>query len=180
MAHKMQVIKKNLKEAQDKKKCYPNQNKLFKEIQVWEQVYLCIKPKKSFLRIGSCSKLAPQFHGPFKILERIGPIVYRLALPPTMKVHDVFHVTLLKKYVKYVDHMIVWSILQVEPNGELLLEPQCIFQKSILMLHNQAIEKCWACDPLREVLGLRAQILVKYCNSNLKTPHFVGVEHVVY
>jgi len=36
MAHKMQVIKKNLKEAQDKKKCYPNQNKLFKEIQVWE------------------------------------------------------------------------------------------------------------------------------------------------
>jgi len=38
---------------------------------------------------------------------------------------------------------------------------------------------CWAQDPLREVLGVRAQILVKSCNPDVKTPHFVGVEHIV-
>jgi len=79
---------------------------LFKEFQVGEQVYSHIKPKKISLRIGSCTKMAPQFYGPFSIVERIGPVAYRLALPPTVKFHDVFHVSLLNKYVKYVDHVI--------------------------------------------------------------------------
>ena len=51
-----------------------------------------------------------------------------------MKFHDVFHVSFLKKYVKYVDHVIEWSILQVELDGEFQLEPQCILQKKVLML----------------------------------------------
>jgi len=48
--------------------------------------------------IGSHAKLVPQYCGPFEILERIGPVDYILALPPTVKFHDVFHVSLLKKY----------------------------------------------------------------------------------
>jgi len=39
------------------------------------------------------------------------PLSYRLALPPTVKVHDVFHVSLLKKYVRDVDHVFDWSVL---------------------------------------------------------------------
>ena len=74
----MQVIKKNLKEEQDKKKNYANQNRLFKEFQVGEHVYLCIKTKKIPLSIGSCTDLEPRFCGPFKILERIGPVGYQL------------------------------------------------------------------------------------------------------
>ena len=49
--------------------------------------------------------------GPFEILERIGPVAYRLALSPTLKVHDVFHILLHKKYLKDVDHVIDWSVL---------------------------------------------------------------------
>lgn len=90
---------------------------MFKEFQVWEQVYLCIKPKKISLRITSCAKLAPRFCGHFKILERIGPVAYQLALPPIVKFHDVFHVSFLKKYIKDVDHVIDWSVLEVEPEG---------------------------------------------------------------
>jgi len=74
-------------------------------------VYFCIKPKKSSLSIGSCAKLAPQYCGPFKILERIGPVAYRNALPLTIKVHDVFHVSLIKIYIKDVDHVIDWHVL---------------------------------------------------------------------
>ena len=79
---------------------------MFKEFQVGEHVYLRINPKKSPLRIGSCAKLAPWFCGPFNIIERIRLVAYRLTLPPTVKFHDFFHVSLLKKYVKYVDHVI--------------------------------------------------------------------------
>ena len=92
-------IKKNLKEAQDRQKIYADQDKEFKEFQVGEHVYLHIKPKKSSLRIKSHAKLEPWYFRPFEILERIGPVVHRLALPLTVKVHDVFHVSLLKIYV---------------------------------------------------------------------------------
>ena len=50
-------------------------------------------------------------------------MAYQLALPPTMKVHDVVHISLLKKYIKDVDHVIDWSVLQVEQEGEFQLEP---------------------------------------------------------
>jgi len=72
---------------------------------------MCIKPKKSSMRIGSCAKLEPQFYGPFKILERIRLVAYQLALHMIVKIHDVFHVALLKKYVKDVDHVIDYSLL---------------------------------------------------------------------
>jgi len=99
---------------------------LFNEFHVREQVYLCIKQKKSSLHIGSCAKLTPWFCGPFSIIERIRPVAYQITLPLTMKFDDVFHVSLLKKYVKDVDHVIEWFVLQVELDGEFQSEPQCI------------------------------------------------------
>ena len=90
---------------------------VFKEFQVGEHVYLHSKPKKISLRIGSCAKLAPRYCMPFEILEMIGPVAYKLSLPLIMKVHVVFHVSLLKNYVRDVDHVIDWSILQVELEG---------------------------------------------------------------
>ena len=80
---------------------------------------ICVSsPRKISLRIDSCANLAPRYCVPFEILDKIGPVAYQLALPPTMRVHDVFHISLLKKYIKDVDHFIDWSILQVE--GDIL------------------------------------------------------------
>ncbi len=96
---------------------------VFKEFQVGEHVYLRIKPGKRSLRIGSCAKLAPWYCRPFEILERIGPVAYRIAMHPTVKVHVVFHMLLPKKYIKDVDHVIDWSVLQVEKEGEFQPKP---------------------------------------------------------
>ena len=141
MEQEMQVIKKNFKVAQDRKKSYAYQNRMFKEYQVGEWVYLRIKPKRNSFRIGLCAKLAPQYCGPFNILDRIGPVAYPLALPLTLKVHDVFHVSFLKKYVKDVDHVIDWFILEVELEGEFQLESNCILHRKMLVLWNQEIEQ---------------------------------------
>jgi hypothetical protein len=73
-----------------------------------------VKPKKSSLKLGKCTKLVARLCGPFEILERIGLVAYMLAFPPSMNVHNVFHVSLLKKYVKYPNHVIDWNLIHVE------------------------------------------------------------------
>lgn len=70
-----------------------------------------MKPKKSSLKIGSCAKLAPQYYGPFEFLERIGPVAYKMALTPPIKVHSVFHVSFLTIYVKDYNHVIDLFVL---------------------------------------------------------------------
>jgi hypothetical protein len=87
----------------------------------------------------ACANMAPRYCGPFEILDRVGPVAYRLALPPTVKAHNVFHVSLLKKYVHDSNHIIDWSMIQVEPEGEFLPEPQCIIDRKEIPLRNITI-----------------------------------------
>ena len=79
-----------------------------------------MRPKKSSLRLGSCAKLAPQYCGSFEILSRIRQVEYQLALPPNLRVHNVFHIFVLKKYIHDATHVINWNGVQVEPKGYFL------------------------------------------------------------
>ena len=69
-------------------------------------MYIKVNPKKSTLRLGKYKKLPPRYCGPFEILARVGPIAYQLALPPKIKIHNVFYVSILKRYVHDVSHVI--------------------------------------------------------------------------
>jgi hypothetical protein len=69
----------------------------------------------------------------------VGLVADCLALPPTVKAHNVFHVLLLKKYVHDSNHMIDWFVIQVEPEGEFLPKPQCILDRKETSLGNRTI-----------------------------------------
>jgi hypothetical protein len=112
MARKVQ---KNLKEAHDRHKSYADQKRRHVEFQVGDHVYLKVKAQKISLKLWNCAKLAPRFFGPFEILARIGPVAYHLALLANLRIHNVFHVSLLKKYIHDPTHMIGWNLVQVEP-----------------------------------------------------------------
>jgi hypothetical protein len=132
-------IKQNLKVAQNRQKSYADQKRTPREFKMGDHVYLRVRPRKSSLRMGACAKLAPRYCGPFEILDRVGHVAYRPTLPPTVKTHNVFHVSLLKKYIHDSNHMIVRSMIQVESEGEFLPEPQCILDRKETPLRNQTI-----------------------------------------
>ena len=107
---------------------------MHREFNVGDHVYLRVRPRKSSLKLGSCAKLSLKYCGPFEVLERIGPVAYKLALPAITIAHNVFHVSLLKKYVHDPNHVINWDVSQVEPEGEFQIEPMRILDRKVTML----------------------------------------------
>jgi hypothetical protein len=106
MEDQMTKIKKNLKAAQDRQKSYADKNKTHIEFKVGDHVFLKVKANRSSLKLGSCTKLATRFCGPFEILERIGPVAYMIAFLVSMSIQNVFHASLLKKYITDANHVI--------------------------------------------------------------------------
>jgi hypothetical protein len=95
--------------------------------------------QQKFLKLGNCSKLAARYCGPFEILERIGPVAYMIALPTSMYVHNVFHVSFLKKYIPDANHVIDWNVIQVEQEGTFQVYLVRILDQKIKQLWNRAI-----------------------------------------
>ena len=104
-------------------------------------VFIKVKPKKSSLRLGSCAKLAPRYCGPFEIMSRMGQVADQLDLLPNLKVHNFFHISILKRYIHDATHVINWNDVQVESEGDFLVELDCILDKREIFLHNRTIEK---------------------------------------
>ena len=84
-------------------------------------------PKRGVIKFGKRGKLSLRFIGPFKILERVGTIAYRLALPPSMSgVHEVFHVSILRGYTPDPTHVVDWGEIEVDTSGTFEEGPVCI------------------------------------------------------
>ena len=72
-----------------------------------DKVFLKISLSKGVIRFGKHGKLSLRFIGPYKIIERIGPVAYHVALPPKLAgVHDVFHVSMLRWYRRNPSHIL--------------------------------------------------------------------------
>ena len=84
-------------------------------------------PKREVVRFGKRGKLSPRFIRPFEILERVGFVAYRLALPSSMSgVHEVFHISMLRKYTPDPAHVVDWGQIKVDTDGTFEEGPVCI------------------------------------------------------
>ena len=108
------LIKERLKTSQNRQKSYADNGRRDLEFEVGDHVFLKVLPMKLVMRFGSKGKLSPHFVGPFKILERVGSMAYRVSLPLSMsKVHNVFHVSTLRKYVFDPSYVVELEPIQI-------------------------------------------------------------------
>ena len=109
------------------------------------------------VRFGKRGKLSPRFIGPFEILEIVGTVEYRLALPPSMSgVHEVFHVSMLRRYTPDPAHVVDWGKIEVDTNGtfeegpvfimdsgDQVLRCKTVRQVKVLWQHRGVEEAMW-------------------------------------
>ena len=110
------------------------------EFEAGDHVFLKVKPKRGVVRFGKRGKLSPRFIGPFEILERIGIIAYRLALPPSRSgVHEVFYVSMLRKYTPDPTHVVDWGQIEVNIDGTFEEGPVCILDSRDQVLRHKTV-----------------------------------------
>ena len=111
----VRMIRDNLRVAQSRQKSYANTRRRELVFEIGDYVYLKVSPMISVRRFNMKGKLAPRYIGPFKVLERRGEVVYQLELPESLSgVHDVFHVSQLKKCLRVPEEQIPLEELTVK------------------------------------------------------------------
>ena len=97
-------------------------------------------PKRGVVRFGKREKLSSRFIGPFKILERVGTVAYQLALPPSLSgVHEVFHVSMLRRYTPNPAHIVDWGEIEVDTDETFEERPVCIMDSRDQVLRRKTM-----------------------------------------
>ncbi|XP_028107496.1 uncharacterized protein LOC114306458 [Camellia sinensis] len=129
-----------LKAAQSRQKSYTDNRRRDLEFQVGHHVFLRNSPWKAVMRFGKKGKLSPRYIGPFKILERIDKTTYHLALPPSLShIHNVFHVSTLKKYMPDPSHVLDFQPIRLKDDLSYEDEAIDIMDKKDQVLHSKTV-----------------------------------------
>ena len=97
-------------------------------------------PKRGVVRFGKRGKLLSRFIGPFEILERVGTFAYWLALSPSLSgVHEVFHVSMLRKYTPDPAHVVDWGQIEIDTDETFEKGPGCIVDSRDWVLQRKTV-----------------------------------------
>ncbi|KAJ9561520.1 hypothetical protein OSB04_006680 [Centaurea solstitialis] len=137
---KIKMVQEKLKAARDRQESYADNRRKPLEFQIGDRVLLKVSPWKGLIRFGKKGKLSPRFVGPFEILDRIGPVAYRLDLPPELSsIHDTFHVSNLKKCLSEETVVLPLEEIQIDEQLRTTEEPIEILDREIKQLRRSKI-----------------------------------------
>ncbi|XP_070034902.1 uncharacterized protein [Nicotiana tomentosiformis] len=150
----VKVIQERLRTAQSRQKNYTDRKVRIVAYMVGEMVLLRVSPMKGVMLFEKKGNLSPRFIGPFKILERVGEVTYRLALPPRLAgVHQIFHVSMLRKYHKDSLHVLVFTTVHLDNNLTSEEESVAILDRQVRKLRSKSFSSVkvqWRGDPIEE------------------------------
>ncbi|GJR81157.1 putative reverse transcriptase domain-containing protein [Tanacetum coccineum] len=137
---KIVQIRQSLQAARDRQRSYDNVRRKPLEFQVRDRVMLKVSPRKGVIRFGKRGNLNTRYIGPFKILERIGPVAYKLELPAELSnVYSTFHVSNLKKCLSDESCVIPMKELRLDDKLNFVEEPVEIMDQEVKQLKQSRI-----------------------------------------
>ena len=102
----MKMIRERLKVVTDRQKSYADMRRKDIRYEIGEKVFLKVSSWKKVMRFGKKDKLSPKFIVSYEVIEKVGPVEYRLALPQELEnIHNVFHVSMLRRYKSDLSHV---------------------------------------------------------------------------
>ncbi|GJZ58267.1 putative nucleotidyltransferase, ribonuclease H [Tanacetum coccineum] len=133
-------IKQRMQAARDRQKSYADLKRKPMEFQVGDRVMLKVSPWKGVVRFGKRGKLNPRYVGPFKVLEKVGSVAYKLELPQELsRVHNTFHVSNLKKCYSDEPLAVPLEGLHIDDKLQFVEEPVEIMEREIKRLKQSRI-----------------------------------------
>lgn len=137
---KVDLIRKRLLTAQSRQKSYADRRRRPLEFEEGDYVFLKVSPSKGIMRFGKRGKLAPRYVGPFRISKRVGEVAYQLELPQEIAaVHDVFHVSMLRKCLTDESHVLPLESLDLQEDLTIHEEVVQILDRKDQVLRNRVI-----------------------------------------
>ncbi|GJV85511.1 putative reverse transcriptase domain-containing protein [Tanacetum coccineum] len=181
---KVVLIKEKLKAARDRQKSYADNRRKPLEFEVGDRVMLKVSPWKGVIRFGKKGKLAPRYVGPFEILERVGPVAYRLRLPEELSgVHDTFHVSNLKKCLADASLHVPLDEIKVDKTLRFVEEPVEIMDREIKSLKRSRISLVkvrWNSKRGPEFTWEREDYMKsKFDNQSIECDRLIGIGFVL-
>ena len=137
---KVKMIKERLKVAANRQKSYADLKIKDIQYEIGEKVFLKVSHWKKIMRFVQNGKLSPRFIGPYEVIKKVGPVAYRLALPPKLeKIHNFFQVSMLIRYRSDPSHVVSSEIIELRPDLTYEKEPVEILAREIKELRNKQI-----------------------------------------
>jgi len=137
----LRALKDNIATAQNQQKLYADKGRVERHFEVGDLVYLRLQPyRQSSLKQKGAEKLKPRFYGPYRVIRRIGQVAYELELPQGSRIHNIFHVSCLKKALG--QHVTVTGELPpTDDEGHLVLQPEAIIDTRERQLRSRKIRE---------------------------------------
>ncbi|GJU25928.1 putative reverse transcriptase domain-containing protein [Tanacetum coccineum] len=133
-------IKQRIQAASDRQKSYTDLKRKPMEFQVGDRVMLKVSPWKGIVRFGKRRKLKPRYVGPFKVLEKVGFVAYKLNLPQELSsVHHTFHVSNLKKFYYYEPLAVLLEEIHIDDKLHFVEEPVEVMDREVKRLKQSRI-----------------------------------------
>jgi hypothetical protein len=158
----LRVLKENLQVAQNQQKMYADRHRVERNFEVGDLVFLRLQPyRQSSLKKSGTEKLKPRFYGPYRVIRRVGEVAYELELPEGSRIHNIFHVSCLKKAL---GQQVTTStdLPPLDEEGQLVLTPEKIIDVRERRLRSRVIREYlvrWRDFPIEDATWEGEQIL---------------------
>ncbi|XP_074365334.1 uncharacterized protein LOC141706492 [Apium graveolens] len=151
---KISVARERLEQARSRQKSYADKGRREYEFKAGDKVFLKVSPQRGIQRFGQKGKLSPRY---IEILERVGAVAYKVALPPQLsRVHNVFHASVMRKYVYHPNHVVQYPLYAFredlsceEEDGAILAREERVLRRNTIPF----VKVLWKNHDVQEATG---------------------------